>query len=448
MRSMQRVRLWLGGILCATSTLLTPVGSDAFDFREGHFYAISGQRITQYDDAGERIEALNLTGRFAAPNRELRGLAFGPDGLLYVAQSRDPGNGFRVIALDEAGQVQSVFEDPAAIWNNLGFGKLAFDEAGFLYVGTNSGLVRFDPTQPAAGELIYDAGQVIDVEALPGGGLLILGPGLRELDAAGELVRRIDPSDPNGIAGGLFFLSSPHGVEYDPEAEEIYLSMGGFTGQQHRVMRVDPDGALLAITTFINPQDLFFSAGQLVVGSRTLAPGLFDRDLTQLRLLGSERFDDHFFVTRLEPPDTIAADIDIEPGRGSAYVNPHSRKPIRVAVLGSDRLNVEEIDASSLALGPLGAAPLDRDSVLDLNEDGLADRVFRFDVRATGIALGDDEACLLGETFDGVTLEGCDAIRTLPVGCGNGFELALLVPAVVVLRRSRRGEERVADRRA
>jgi hypothetical protein len=447
MRSMERVRLWLGGIFCAASTLLAPIGSDAFDFREGHFYAISGQRITQYDDAGERIEALDLTGRFTAPNRELRGLAFGPDGLLYVAQSRDPGNGFRVIALDEAGQVHSVFEDPAALWNNLGFGKLAFDEAGFLYVGTNSGLVRFDPTQPAAGELFYDAGQVIDVEALPGGGLLILGSGLRELDAAGGLVRRIEPTDPNGIAGGLFFLSSPHGVEYDPEADEIYLSMGGFTGQQHRVMRVDPDGVLRAITTFINPQDLYFSAGQLVVGSRTFAPGLFDSDLMQLRLLGPERFDDHFFVTRLEKPDTIVAEIDIEPGRRTALVNPQSRRPIRVAVLGSDRLHVDEIDVSSLAFGPQGAAPSSRDSVLDLNADDVADRVFRFQARDTGIAPGDVEACLLGETLDATGFEGCDAIRTVPPGCGPGFELALLLPAIVVLRHSRRREECVANRR-
>ena len=112
--------------------------------------------------------------------------------------------------------------------------------------------------------------------------------------------------------------------------------------------------------------------------------------------------------------------IDIKPGSAHNPVSPAGRGNFPVAILGSDTFDVADVDVTTLAFGPGAAAPshdLSRPSVIedhfrDVNDDGLTDLVFHFRIRETGIAFGDTEACLTGDTFDGIQFEGCDIIRT------------------------------------
>lgn len=109
-------------------------------------------------------------------------------------------------------------------------------------------------------------------------------------------------------------------------------------------------------------------------------------------------------------------EIDVKPG-ASDVVNPFSRGVVPVVLFGSESFDVEQVDFASLAFGPGGAPVSDNvdPHVLDLDEDGYADLLCKHAVPDSGIAIGDVEACLVGETVDGVKFEGCAPVRTTPL---------------------------------
>ena len=74
-----------------------------------------------------------------------------------------------------------------------------------------------------------------------------------------------------------------------------------------------------------------------------------------------------------------------------------------------------------------------------MNGDGLTDLASYYSTEETGIAFGDAEACVTGETFDGTPIKGCDDIRIIGA-CGFGFELAMLLPPLMWLYRRRSRE--------
>jgi hypothetical protein len=73
---------------------------------------------------------------------------------------------------------------------------------------------------------------------------------------------------------------------------------------------------------------------------------------------------------------------------------------------------------SALAFGPDGAlpwhhlnkAPGYRNHLEDANEDNRTDLIAHFPAQETGLASGYIEACLVGETLDGIPFTACDVV--------------------------------------
>ena len=121
----------------------------------------------------------------------------------------------------------------------------------------------------------------------------------------------------------------------------------------------------------------------------------------------------------LERPATILT-IDIKPGSDPNGVNPKSKGVIPVAVLGSVDFDATQVDFSTVTFGPGEALPIHGDHVenghvADTNGDFFDDMVLHFKVSETGIACGDTDATLTGQTFGGDSVIGTDAVKT--AGC-------------------------------
>ncbi len=256
------------------------------DFTPGDFYGsynlevqpANTNNIAHYSNTGSYIDAFSVPGPSGA---DTRGLAYGPDGLLYAVQNRN-SDGLAVLAFSSTGAVQQTYtvgDATGHIGNGIYLGKIAFDNAGHFFVGTNTGLLEFNTGNTTSGTQIFSGQSVNDVRALGNGDLLIItGYHLYEINGSGSVVRDITPT-----GTGLRFVDL-RGLEYDPATNAIYVSMLGYTGAFNEVMKLDFNtGTLLGDTTYSDPDDLFLTPdNRLIIGSRYLPPGIFDTSLTSL----------------------------------------------------------------------------------------------------------------------------------------------------------------------
>ncbi len=117
--------------------------------------------------------------------------------------------------------------------------------------------------------------------------------------------------------------------------------------------------------------------------------------------------------------DEIEIDIDIKPGSYPNSINPNSKGVIPVAILTTDDFDASSADPETVVFGPLEASAVHY-AMEDVDEDGDLDMILHFRTQEVGLAEGDTEAILTGQTTDGIEIIGTDSVRIVPPeGKGN-----------------------------
>ena len=103
--------------------------------------------------------------------------------------------------------------------------------------------------------------------------------------------------------------------------------------------------------------------------------------------------------------------IDIKPDSDPNSINLKSKGKIPVAILTTDTFDATQVDWESVLFGPEGATESHgRSHVEDVDDNGNMDVVLHFNTQDSGIACGDIEATLTGETFGGEAITGTDSV--------------------------------------
>jgi hypothetical protein len=213
--------------------------------------------------------------------------------LLYASAVQ--GSGFAVLAIDSSGTVQQTYAMSSVyLAGNLSYGKIAVN-GQYIYVAGANQVTRFNVGDPNSGTSIYQNNQLFDVNILPNGNLLAASAYyIDEITSSGSTVRSIP---------GYFV--DIRGIAYNPTSNDLFVTELGYTGFSFQLMRLDAtSGAVEASTGFWYGDDLYLTdTGQLLVGSRTQAAGIFTQNLVQTGTLGSSS---QMFVTECVVPEPSA----------------------------------------------------------------------------------------------------------------------------------------------
>ena len=108
--------------------------------------------------------------------------------------------------------------------------------------------------------------------------------------------------------------------------------------------------------------------------------------------------------------------IDIKPGSDPNSININSNGVIPVAILTTECFDAADVDPETVRFGPAEASPVHY-ALEDVDGDG--DMILHFKTQETSIVLGDAEASLTGETYNGQKIVGTDSVKVIDKGNGK-----------------------------
>jgi len=121
-------------------------------------------------------------------------------------------------------------------------------------------------------------------------------------------------------------------------------------------------------------------------------------------------------IVDLGPEYGLILPAAIELQRGPRPGARAGRGLLRLALLGSPKLDVSQVDPATLALGPGGVAPLEHPPIRhrDVNRDGFTDLLLAFRTDAVDASREDTRVCLSGETSERTYFEACAPLGEPP----------------------------------
>jgi hypothetical protein len=117
-------------------------------------------------------------------------------------------------------------------------------------------------------------------------------------------------------------------------------------------------------------------------------------------------------------PHVIYVNIDVKSSSDPNSINCANRKEVlTVAVLTTEDFDAMTVDHTTVSFEGASEIHVNRKTgeplrhVEDVDLDGDMDLVFHFRLRDTGLTCESTEAVLVGETYDGIPIEGTDSVR-------------------------------------
>lgn len=111
--------------------------------------------------------------------------------------------------------------------------------------------------------------------------------------------------------------------------------------------------------------------------------------------------------------------IDIKPGSDENPINPKSKGRIPVAILTDANFDATTVIGDTCVFGPQEAQPSSH-AIEDVDADGDLDLILHFRTQDCGLAEGDTEATLTGQTTEGIYIRGTGSLWIVGREPGRG----------------------------
>jgi uncharacterized delta-60 repeat protein len=400
-------------------------------------FGTDGQVITDFPSVDEAASAVALQ-----PDGKIvtAGIAFTSSGFGDFIVARYNPDGTLDLSFGTGGEATTNFgdhdgafavalqPDGKVVAAGFSFGTPTLEEEFALARYSSDGAL--DPTFGTGGEVTTDFNSFDDgasaVAVQPDGKIVAAGGSFPSPTTTDFALARYEPNGALDLAfgtGGM--VTTDFAGAYDL-AEDVALQpdgkivAAGLTGVlagdefDFALARYDSDGSLDAFFGTGGRVTTDFAGGTDEAGGVALQP---DGKIVAagVATVGSSQ---DVALARYEGGAVITVHVDIKPGSRTNPIKLSSAGTIPVAILSTSSFDATTVDPTSVCFGD-AEAPAQRDctmtyqSLQDVDGDVRLDLLLHFDTKQTGIDLGDTQACLTGRTSTGLTVEGCDSIKTI-----------------------------------